>query len=214
MFDYVFVCKGAEFKAVKKGLFFFDLKSKILAIPMGIKAVNKMLKSQNIDDSKSVILVGLGGSLSPDYTVGDVVVYENCSYLNRGNLVTKTCDLALNNYLINKLNCSVVKGLTTDSLIHESSVKKSLFAQTSATVVDMESFAILSYFQKATVLRVISDNYDDNLPDLNLAITPEGKLEPKTMAIALFQAPIKGIKLIKNGLISLKKLEAMAKLLR
>lgn len=214
MFDYVFVCDGAEFKAVKKGLFCSDLKNKIIPLPMGINAVNKMLKSQNFEDNKPVILVGLGGSLSPDYTVGDLVVYENCSYLKQGNLVTKTCDLTLNNYLINKLNCSVVKGLTTDNLIHQSSVKKSLFAQTSAAVVDMESFAILSYFHTATVVRVISDNYDDNLPNLNLAITSEGKLEPKKMAIALFQAPIKGIKLIKNGLISLKKLEAIARLLR
>ena len=77
----------------------------------------------------------------------------------------------------------------------------------------MESFAILSYFQSATVVRIISDNYDDNLPNLNFAITPDGKLNNRKVAIALLREPLKGIKLIKNALISLKKLGAIASLL-
>lgn len=211
MIDYIFVCDGAELKAVQKALFLSRLKVNIFPLPLGIKAVDKVLKNDNNLHNKNAILMGLGGSLDPNYSVGDVVIYESCSYIEQGDLVTKNCDLALNNYLIHKLNCSVVKGLTTDSLIHQSTEKKNLFAQTGASVVDMESFAILSYLKSATVLRIISDNYDDNLPDLNSAITPDGKLNPKKMALAFLREPLKGIKLINNALISLKKLEAIAR---
>ncbi len=213
MIDYIFVCDGEELKAVQKGLFLSDLKRKIVSIPIGIKTVNNFLKCSQIPQNKSVILIGLGGSLSADYSVGDVVIYENCSYLDKGNLGTKNCDLELNNYLINNLNCHLIKGLTTDTLVHQSKHKKNLSEQTYLSVVDMESFAILSYFESATVVRVISDNYEDNLPDLNSAITPDGKLNKGKMAIALMQEPLKAIKLIQNALISLKKLEEIASVL-
>lgn len=212
MIDYIFVCEGEEFKAVQKALFLSDLKSKIIPIPIpiGVNAVNNFLKDSQISHNKSVLLIGLGGSLSPDYSVGDVVIYESCNYFYEGNLITKNCDLELNEYLINNLNCSLVKGLTTDTLIHKSTDKKTLSEQTYSSVVDMESFAILSYFQSATIVRVISDNYDDNLPDLNSAITSDGKLNNMKVAIALIQEPFKAMKLIKNALISLKKLGAIA----
>lgn len=213
MIDYIFVCEGEEFKAVQKALFLSNLKRKIIPIPIGVNAVDNLLKDSQIPHNKSVLLIGLGGSLSPDYSVGDVVIYESCNYFYEGNLITKNCDLELNEYLINNLNCSLVKGLTTDTLIHKSTDKKNLFEQTYSLVVDMESFAVLSNFQSATIVRVISDNYDDNLPDLNFAITPNGKLNNRKVAIALIREPLKGIKLIKNALISLKKLGAIASVL-
>lgn len=210
MIDYIFACDGQEFKAVKKGLSFSDVNSKIFPLPMGIKAVKKVLEKSNINKHESAILIGLGGSLAPDYSVGDVVIYESCSYFYEGNLLTKKCDSELNNHLIKKLHCPLVKGLTTDTLISQSKDKKSLSEQSYSSVVDMESFALLSYFESATVVRVISDNYDDNLPDLNLAITPDGTLNNQKTAIAFLREPLKAIKLIKNALISLKKLEAIA----
>jgi len=210
MIDYIFVCEGEEFKAVQNALFLSDFKGEIIPIPIGFNSVNNLLKNRQISQNKSVMLIGLGGSLSPDYSVGDVVIYESCNYFYEGNLITKICDLELNKSLINKLNCSVVKGLTTDTLIHTSRDKKNLSKQSYSSVVDMESFAILSYFESATVVRVISDNYDDNLPDLNSAITPDGKLDNLKMAIAFLREPFKAIKLIKNALISLKQLGAIA----
>lgn len=214
MIDYIFVCDGEELKALQKSLFSSDLKSKIFPIPIGINPVNNLLKNNRIPREKSILLIGLGGSLSPNYSVGDVVIYESCCYLDDDNLVTKNCDSQLNKYLRDRLNCPLVKGLTTDTLISQSSQKKSLFQKTSASIVDMESFALLNYFQSVSVIRVVSDNYDDDLPDLNSAITFDGKLNNRKVAIAFLKEPWKAVKLIKNALISLRKLSAIVQRLK
>lgn len=214
MIDYIFVCDGEELKALQKSLFSSDLKSKILPIPIGINPVNNLLKNNQIPKEKSILLIGLGGSLSLNYSVGDVVIYESCCYLDDDNLVTKNCDSQLNKYLRDRLNCPLVKGLTTDTLISQSSQKKSLFQKTSASIVDMESFALLNYFQSVSVIRVVSDNYDDDLPDLNSAITLDGKLNNGKVAIAFLKEPWKAVKLIKNALISLRKLSAIVQMLK
>jgi len=214
MIDYICVCDGEELKALQKSLFSSDLKSKIFPIPIGINPVNNLLKNNRIPREKSILLIGLGGSLSPNYSVGDVVIYESCCYLDDDKLVTKNCNSQLNKYLRDRLNCALVKGLTTDTLISQSSQKKSLFQKTSAFIVDMESFALLNYFQSVSVIRVVSDNYDDDLPDLNSAITLDGKLNNGKVAIAFLKEPWKAVKLIKNALISLRKLSAIAQMLK
>jgi hypothetical protein len=64
----ILVCDGAEFKAVKKAFYNHNLLNNIIPLPIGIKAVKKLLISKKIPQT-SVILVGLGGSLSPKYNV-------------------------------------------------------------------------------------------------------------------------------------------------
>lgn len=210
----ILVCDGAEFKAVKKAFYNHSLSKNIIPLPIGIKAVNKFLISQQLPQ-KSVILIGLGGSLSPKYKVGNVLIYENCNYLDKNDKIhTKYCDSTLNNWLKTKLNASFVNGLTVDNLIHSSSIKINLNNLSNAEVIDMESYAVMSYFKSVSVIRVISDNYDDNLPDLNSAITSEGKLNNLKMAIAFIKEPLKAVKLIRNALISLKILEKVSQQLK
>lgn len=207
----ILVCDGAEFKAVKKAFYNHNLLKNIIPLPIGIKAVKKLLISKKIPQT-SVILVGLGGSLSPKYKVGNVLIYQSCSYIDKNDKIhTKYCDSTLNNWLQNKLNVSSVKGLTVDNLIHSSSTKINLNKLSNAEVVDMESYEVMNYFKSVSVIRIISDNYDDNLPDLNNAITPEGKLNNIKMAIEFIKKPLKAVKLINNALISLKVLEKVSK---
>jgi nucleoside phosphorylase len=210
LFDNVFilVCNGAEFKAVNKGFNSKLINKKIIGLPIGINPVNQHLKSIN-NSEKSVLLIGLGGSLSPQYKVGDVVIYESSSYFNNEQkLEVKECDRTLNNWLKNTLNVPVVKGITTDKLINSSTEKANLNRW--GDVVDMESFAVMSNFNRVSVVRVISDNYDDNLPDLNKVITEEGTLNNFKMSLTFIQEPLKAITLIKNALFSLKKLEKIS----
>jgi nucleoside phosphorylase len=210
----ILVCHGAEFKAVKKALDNHNISKNIIPLPIGIKAVNKFLTSQKLPQY-SVILIGLGGSLSPKYKVGNVLIYENCSYIDKNDKIyTKSCDSTLNNWLKTKLNASFVNGLTVDNLIYSSITKINLSHLSNAEVIDMESYAVMSYFKSVSIIRIISDNYDDNLPDLNSAITPEGKLNNFKMAIAFIKEPQKAVKLIKNALISLKILEKVSQQLR
>lgn len=207
----ILVCDGAEFKAVKKAFYNHNLLNNIILLPIGIKAVKKLLISKKIPQT-SVILVGLGGSLSPKYKVGNVLIYQSCSYIDKnGKINTKYCDFTLNTFLQNKLNVPMVKGLTVNNLIHSSLTKINLNKLSNAEVVDMESYEVMNYFKSVSVIRVISDNYDDNLPDLNSAITPEGKLNNVKMAIEFIKKPLKAVKLINNALISLKVLEKVSK---
>lgn len=208
---FVLVCDGAELKAVKKVLKNSVLEKNIIGLPMGLKPVKQVLESQKLSQ-KFVILVGLGGSLCAEYKVGDVVIYDHCIYVDKeGKIKTKYCDVNFNNYLINKLNIPLVKGLTVNNLIHSSSEKTRLNKLTDAEVIDMESYEVMSYFKNVCIIRVISDNYHDNLPNLNSAITSEGKLNNLKMMIAFMKEPLKALKLIKNALISLKILKNIIK---
>ncbi|BAQ66631.1 hypothetical protein [Geminocystis sp. NIES-3709] len=212
----ILVCGGSEFKAVNKGLRTqsgvlrsSNLNHKILSLPIGINPVKKKLKLLN-NQENIVLLIGLGGSLSPKYKVGDVLIYESCSYIkNQEKIAIKDCDQELNNCLKNILNVPIVKGITTDKLINSSIEKANLNLW--GDVVDMESFAVMSHFKSVSVVRIISDNYDDNLPDLNSAINEEGILDNLKMSIVFIKEPIKALTLIKNALISLKKLEKITK---
>jgi hypothetical protein len=207
--DSIFVPQGAEHQAVCRGLARSMAKPEVMAIPMGVKPVSRYLQQQNFQ-GKRVLLLGLGGSLSPQHQVGDVVVYESCLYIaSNSPLVTKNCDPQLTHWLRQKLTAKMVKGLTSDRLIYSPREKRELGLRYDVTVVDMESYAILNHFAAAAIVRVISDNCHDHLPDLNWAITAEGKLDGMKMAIAFLGQPLAASKLIRGSLTGLKILEEL-----
>lgn len=202
----ILVCQGSEFTTVSNGLKGTILENKIRKIPMGINAVNQFLPSFNVVE-KSILVIGLGGSLSPEYQVGDIVIYDSCSYLSQeGKKEIRYCNQELNNKLHQTLNLPLIKGFTSDKLINSSVEKQELRQTIKADVVDMESFAIINKYSSVNVIRVISDNYDDNLPNLNTAITEDGSLDNLKMFKCFIYEPIKAYYLIKNSLISLKVL--------
>lgn len=206
----VLVCAGAEYEALKNGLKLTSFSPEIVTLPIGFNPVHQLLKPQKLTKNKA-LLIGLGGSLSSQYKVGDVVVYENCSYLDsQNNLQTKFCNRELSSNLAEKLNLPLVKGLTSDILVNSSDLKLSLHQKTGCEIVDMESFAVMSYFSELVVIRVISDNYNDELPNLNSAINSQGKLDNVKIAIAFIKQPLPAIKFINNSLMSLKKLEQIS----
>ncbi len=205
--DLIFVPQGAEYKAVCRGLAGSMTKPEVVAIPIGVKPVSRYLQGRKFP-GKRVLLMGLGGSLSPQHQVGDVVVYESCLYIaNNSQIVTKNCDLQLTNFLQQKLAAKLVKGLTSDRLIYNATEKRELEQRYEVSVVDMEGYAVLNRFASVAIVRVISDNCHDNLPDLNWAINDEGKLEEIKMAIAFLRQPLAASRLIRGSLKSLKVLE-------
>jgi len=105
------------------------------------------------------------------------------------------------------LNLPLVRGFTSDVLVNSPQQKKFLHKNSGCEVVDMESFALTSYISNLTVVRIISDNHDDKLPNLNSAINRQGKLDTVKMGLSFLQQPLSAINLIKNSLYSLKKLE-------
>lgn len=202
--DTIMVGAGAETQAVQKGLAQADVKNiPVVSLPMGVKPVREYLAKHPIK-GKKILVLGLAGSLNPECALGDIVIYQNCVYLGE----KRSCDPTLNNLITSQLSAprSLVRGLTSDRLIHRATDKERLRNTTEADVVDMESFVIMSHFPRVAILRVISDHSQQNLPNLESAIDSQGKLTSWPLAIALARQPLAATRLIFASLHSLRVL--------
>jgi hypothetical protein len=223
----ILVPQGREYQAVCQGLKQINSCQQLLAIPMGIEAVTKYLGQQQLQINcdlgfaealrdrtlSRVLVMGLCGSLSPEYEVGDVVLYQDCTCSS--NCLDNSL-LCLDNELTTSIQqhlkekVSLVRALTSDRLIHEAREKLHLAQLYQASVVDMEGYAIVQTLQQqgiaVAMLRVVSDSTSHNIPDLSSAIAPDGTLQLLPLAIAMLRQPLAAIQLIKDGLKGLKVL--------
>jgi hypothetical protein len=216
--DIILSPQGAEYRAVHRALNqSYSHRLKLLPIPMGVNSLANYLKREQIEEicqkkRPKVLIMGLCGSLSPQYDVGDAVIYQNCIYLTPEKQI-KSTDPWLTNYIYQKLRqqVSLVSSLTSDRLIVSVAEKWQLGKLTKASVVDMEGFAALEILQQQGVavamLRVVSDNSRNDLPDLSKAIAADGTLKPLPMAIAMLRQPLAATRLIKGSLRGLAVLE-------
>jgi Phosphorylase superfamily len=217
--DIILVPQGAEYQAVCRGI--KKLKSpppQVIPIPLGINAVTDYFnqKPDLFLPNSQVILMGLAGSLSPHYQEGDVLIYNTCmlqSHHNQAPFSVVKTNQTLTNLLDAKLKpkVSLVNGLTTNQVISNSLEKQKLAKIYQTDVVDMEGYAVLSALENSCIslgiIRIISDNYNYNIPDLTPAITDTGKLKPLTLAWQFSKQPLAAFRLIKGSLIGLKILE-------
>jgi hypothetical protein len=223
--DTILVPRGAECQAVRRGL---GRKAapypRILAVPMGYQPLTAYLETwlQSQDFLQQppvgVLLLGLAGSLSPEYQIGDVTIYQGCTdaattvasqYRPANPRLTALLEAALMG------EASLVKGLTCDRLISSASEKVQLARQYQAGVVDMESAAALAALERVgipvAIARTISDACQQDLPDLTAAISPEGSLKPLPLGIAMLQRPVAAVQLIRGSLRGLKALESLVR---
>jgi nucleoside phosphorylase len=208
----ILVPQGAEYKAVCRGLSgVTGCIPTVVAIPVGMQPLVKYLHASQINlPSKSrVLIMGICGSLSDRYTVGDIVLYQDCVYQGK----QLECDrpfTAQLHYLISEKG-SLVKSLTSDRVIWSAAEKRRLGETFAADVVDMEGFTALEFFNGAGVdvamLRVVSDDCQHNIPDLTSAINSDGSLNPFPLAMAMLRQPLAAIRLIRGSLTALKVLE-------
>ena len=97
-FNVIFVPHGQEYQAVLQGLKSVKNNAvQVIPIPIGSESLKGYLKQwinskdcQNLAEI-NVLVLGLCGSLSPQYKVGDVVIYQDCLRLNQINQL-KECD--------------------------------------------------------------------------------------------------------------------------
>jgi hypothetical protein len=106
-----------------------------------------------------------------------------------------------------KLSTNVVKGLTCDRLIHTAAAKAQNRRLTGADVVDMESWVIIENFPSVAIVRIISDNYEQSLPDLKSTLDNQGNLNPFSLALKMSQQPLASLELIRSSLKALGVLE-------
>jgi hypothetical protein len=216
----ILVPQGREYQSVSKALkSFSNLKIEIFSIPIGNEAVSKYLQTSGLytklsqQPESKVLVMGLCGSLNPSYGVGDVVVYKECIYRNQ----IYQCDENLTSQISSKLNLNPVRGLICDTyggkqrMINSATEKRQLRITSTADVLDMEGFAILATLQPlgiaVGILRVVSDDCNHDIPDLNSAIDAAGSLQTLPLAWAMMRQPLASVRLIRGSLRSLKILK-------
>jgi hypothetical protein len=211
----ILVPQGAEYQTVLGAVKSIAYPPAILPIPVGKLAVTKYLhdwRQNNPGFSPAgVILMGLGGSLSAEFALGQAVVLESClNYENNQAGQEEQSDRALTDWVQQKLGRNIrrVQGLSSDRIIIDASEKQELGKSFNRQVVEMEGWGVLSFFKElgipATIIRVISDEVIQSLPDLSKIYNSQGKLNAIALTLALGKEPIAGLKLVIASLKSLK----------
>jgi nucleoside phosphorylase len=218
----ILVPQGAEYQAVVGAIKNNPHSPVILAIPMGKLAVNRYLQDWRQNNPEffpaGVILMGLGGSLSAEFGLGRAVVLESClNYQNDQANQEQYSDRILTDWVEQKLGRNIrrVQGLTSDRVITDATEKQTLGKRFNCQVVEMEGWAVLSFFRelgiRATIIRVISDEVSQSLPDLSKIYNNQGQLNAIALSLVLGKQPIAGYKLIVGSLKSLKILNKITK---
>ncbi len=251
----ILVPQGAEFQTVQRGCKLAGSATasvQVIPIAIGSVALQKQLRelftTERLNQTTEVVVMGLCGSLSPSYRVGDIVGYAGCL----GGRVPSTwypCDPLLTATLLSNLgavsepdayspnahsdaysidtNQPPVAGTshpllvtcwTSDRLLWLASEKQQLGKTVGADVVDMEAAVILetlaSVYPAITtpvaMIRVVSDNVEQTLPDLTTAFSEEGLLRPLPLALAMLRQPIAALHLVRSSLHSLNRLQTAA----
>lgn len=220
----VLVPQGAEYGAVCRGLRRLPPPARlpqVVPIPMGGAAVLAHLSQLTLAPG-ACLLMGLGGSLSPGLRVGDVVIGQGCLAVAHGVVVDadqgqerpglRPCS-HLSAWLQARLapSASVGTVVTCDRILSTGPAKAAIHQLTQADVVDMESSAVLAALapQPVAILRVISDDYDQTLPDLTLALGADGQLHPWPLAQSFLKQPRAATHLIRGSLRGLKQLQTV-----
>src|SRR4028118_198943 len=83
----ILVPQGVEYQAICRGVSCITApKPLVVPIPIGVEPLTKYLETWQQAGGllnypqPQVLLMGLCGSLSPKYAVGDMVIYQNCLY--------------------------------------------------------------------------------------------------------------------------------------
>ena len=217
----ILVPQGAEYKAVCRGLSRVKfLKPLVVPIPVGskplIQYLEQWLQMEDFLTAKSsgILVMGLGGSLSPQLAIGDIVIYHDCVYQSSEDTpLLRFFDRELTTLLHHKLGerVTLVRGLTSDRIIVSAQEKRHLGQLYDTQVVDMEGFAAMDVLSRAGVavamVRVISDDSHHDLPNLNSVLSPDGSLQPLPLAIEMIRQPITATRLIRGAIHGLRVLQ-------
>lgn len=213
----ILVVQGAEHRAVCRGLRRVGAMPQVIPLPIGQSAVQKFLQTQlrqgMIADGSQVLVLGLCGSLRPAYSIGDPLFYAQVLSLESGEIKIDRCNAQLTTKLQQKLGVQLVKAWSSDRFIQSVQTKQHLSQVHHADVVDMEGAAIFTAFTQTKVaiamLRVVSDDYNHELPDVSAAISPAGQLQPSVLGWAMLCQPIGAFRLIRGINAGLRVLEEM-----
>ena len=209
--DTIVVPQGAEYQAVYRGLPKSCLdKIQIITISMGTENVPQVLASyaRQLSQAQKVLIIGLCGSLSHLYNVGDAILVKSCQDLADNQI---DLDLELTSKIQDIISVDIVAGLTSDRIITQAREKQQLALQHSLSIVEMEGYGYVKDLQQqglaVAMIRVVSDGLQGDIPDLSNAIDHQGKIKTMAMAISFIKQPLAALRLIRGSLTGLKVLE-------
>lgn len=218
--DVIFVPQGAEYRAVQQGLAGIPiaLRPQVYPLAIGPEATDQMAKdwllarSQTPDRPQHILLMGLCGSLQPQYGIGDIVLCDrNFSGFSPG--AGLDCDRNFNAALVTKCP-NLVRGnaITVRELVHSAQAKQALaHGLGNPGIVEMEGYALLNVLQpkefSVSMLRVVSDDCHHDVPDLTVAIAADGTIKPLPLAGCFLRQPLGAIRLINGSLRALNQLK-------
>lgn len=204
---------GSEYQAVMRGLKGVAEAPRVIPVSAGPRAFEAFLATWADGprvSNQDILLIGLGGSLSPQHRVGDAVWLGSVwSDVVGDGARHWQSDRALTHTLAQRIKAPIGTGVTCDRVITTVAEKQRLGDRYKADVVDMESAVLLEAIPQAriAILRVISDDCSHDLPDISRAIGPDGSLRPDILARSFLKRPIAALNFISGSLQGLKTLE-------
>jgi nucleoside phosphorylase len=135
-----------------------------------------------IQKPDAILVIGLCGGLTEAMREEQIVAYTEC--LSADKAPALQCSPALTCAIIDilekhRVSCDRVTGITSPRIVSNKSEKLAL-ARSGASVVDMETYQVLSVAARvgvpAAVLRVVADPLDTDMPDFNSALDANGAL--------------------------------------
>ncbi|PSP13443.1 MAG: phosphorylase [Cyanobacteria bacterium SW_11_48_12] len=208
--DAILVPQGAEYRSVCKGLSRASVATPpVFAIPAGGVPLTQYLERwqqaghfSNLAQP-NVLLMGLCGSLLPQYSVGDVVLYESCwewkSDRKGGDYRQCDRELTASVHSVLQKRVTLVKALTSDILIYSAPQKCDLGQLYGAEVVDMEGLAALEV--------LVSDDCRHDLPNLSAAFHSDGSFKPLPLGMGLLRQPLAATRLVSGARRGLRVLQ-------
>ncbi|MEL7405716.1 MAG: hypothetical protein AAFN00_01940, partial [Cyanobacteria bacterium J06558_2] len=137
--DLIIVPQGAESQVVHRAVKQCGKKSvDIMTIPLGNNVPSTLaIQSQKLNRANRVVLMGLCGSLSQDYGIGNTVVVNSCQNQFQQQL---NFDKELTAQIKERLKVDAVSGLTSDRIINQANHKQELGEQYGTSIVEMEGY--------------------------------------------------------------------------
>jgi nucleoside phosphorylase len=147
---------------------------------------------------ETAVVLGLCGALS-ESSVGDVVIYARV----RDNARRFELDPRLVEALQHALpSARVVTACTTRRVVTRVEARQALAQRFEAAVVDMEGTHLAAEFAargvRCAMVRVVSDDASRNLPPIENAIGPDGRLRPLYLALAFARAPRAAVRFVRD----------------
>lgn len=202
MIDAIFVPRGVEERAVRRGL---GRRGAAIAVyPTGFGASSARAAEAVLANGvrpEGAVIAGLCGSLDPAFASGDVLLYASIA-ASDGPTIETDRSLTMDLQRAVPGAQSGVRGLAVGRVVTRASEKRELAASSGAQAIDMEAYALAARLREAgvalAVLRCVSDGADADLPDLIGVFGAEG-VNARGFARSILSKPLAGMRLVVGG---------------